>query len=161
MNCPALQYGSALYWELYKSMLIKLRKFENRSLRTIFINTSVQRSQLKSQISRNYIKFYDTIQQMISPLFTADPHHLAQPTLHWHYGTTNGTFPSMKNRTSNSSNEHITTTTHLYAVPIFICYFLKSQNQIPTIPLQIIHSSQFPSPNSFFALPSPSSSSTA
>lgn len=79
---PALLYGSPLYRELYKSLLIKLQQFENRLLRTIAFNTSLQRTYIrnirntwnvttvKTFITQNYIKFYDNMQHMSSPLFS-------------------------------------------------------------------------------------------
>jgi hypothetical protein len=79
---PALLYGSPLYRELYKSLLIRLQQFENHILRTIAMNTSLQRSRtrhirntwnistVKGYITQNYIKFYDNIQHMSSPLFS-------------------------------------------------------------------------------------------
>jgi hypothetical protein len=79
---PALLYGSPLYRELYKSLLIKHQQFENRILRTIAMNPSLQKSRtrhilntwnisaVKGYITQNYIQFYDTIQNMNSPLFS-------------------------------------------------------------------------------------------
>jgi hypothetical protein len=60
---PALLYGSPFYRQLYKSLLIKLQQFENRILRTIVMNTSLQRSHtrhirnpVKGYITQNYIQ---------------------------------------------------------------------------------------------------------
>jgi hypothetical protein len=84
---PALLYRSPLNRELYKSLLIRLQPFENRLLRTIAMNTFLQRSRkrhirntwnistVKGYITQNYIQFYDTI---IFDHTTTDPHYLAR-----------------------------------------------------------------------------------
>ena len=49
---PVLLHGSPLYGELYKCMLIELKKFENRLLRSITTNTSLQRSLVRHHLKR-------------------------------------------------------------------------------------------------------------
>ena len=137
---PAFLYGSPLYQKSYKSLLIKLQQFKNHLLCTIVMNTTLQRNLIrnirhswnictvKQYIIQNYIKFYDTIQQMSSPLFSIirPPTRTIwynswiiditqQPTDHLHHWRT----------TAHTLFGNFTISTHRYAAPTLNCYFLK------------------------------------
>ena len=89
---PGLLHGAPIFQYMYKSTLNKLQQLQNKYLKYIAINTSLQKlpaNQLRKRfkidkiarfIRRRHIKFYSSLKNIDNPLFSSLHPNFPSPT---------------------------------------------------------------------------------